>query len=91
MKDILIEGHRILTTDEVAAAVLDYARVLRERGMSDIVEFPSFHDGSPTLCTLLLGGAGHLAVVDAPLGVPSSVGGADDAVDEITRRADALR
>ena len=56
MKDILIEGHRILTTDDIADAVLAYARVLLERGTADIVEFPSIHDGSPTLCSLLIGG-----------------------------------
>lgn len=91
MKDILIEGHRILTTDEIADAVLGYARVLIERGGTDIIEFPSFHDGSPTLCSLLLGGTGVMAVVDAPLALSSPVGGADLARDEIVRRADLLR
>lgn len=91
MKDILIEGHRILTTDDIAAAVIGYARVLLERGGTDIVEFPSFHDGTPTLCSLLLGGSGMMAVVDAPLELTASVGGAELARDEITRRANALR
>ena len=91
MKDILIEGHRILTTDAIADAVLSYARALRERGGTDIVEFPSIHDGNPTLCAMLLGGSGTLAVVDAPLALAGAVGGADLALDEITRRANALR
>lgn len=91
MKDILIEGHRILTTDDVAEAVLSYARVLLERGSTDIVEFPSIHDGNPTLCSLLLGGAGLMAVVDAPVALSAPVGGAELACDEITRRAEALR
>ncbi|GAA1636227.1 hypothetical protein [Microbacterium flavum] len=91
MKDILIEGHRILTTDAIADAVLFYARTLREHGGTDIVEFPSIHDGNPTLCSLLLGGSGVMAVVDAPMALASPVGGADLACDEITRRADALR
>ena len=91
MKDILIEGHRILTTDDIADAVLSYARVLREHGGIDIVEFPSIHDGNPTLCSLLLGGSGLMAVVDAPLALSAPVGGADLAYDEITRRAEALR
>lgn len=90
MKDILIEGHRILTTDEIADAVLAYALVLRERGGSDIVEFPSIHDGNPTLCSLLLGGSGVLAVVDAPFALSTPVGGAELAWHEITRRAAAL-
>lgn len=91
MKDILIEGHRILTTDDIADAVISYARALLERGGTDIVEFPSFHEGNPTLCSLLLGGSGTLAVVDAPLAMASPVGGADLAYDEITRRTNALR
>ncbi|MFV4914406.1 hypothetical protein PFZ49_12870 [Microbacterium lacticum] len=91
MKDILIGGHRILTTDDIADAVLSYARVLIERRTADIVEFPSIHDGSPTLCSLLLGGAGLMAVVDAPVALAAPVGGADLALDEITRRAAALR
>lgn len=91
MKDILIEGHRILTTDAIADAVLAYARALRERGGTDIIEFPSIHDGNATLCSLLLGGSGMLAVVDAPLALSTPVGGADLALDEITRRVNALR
>lgn len=91
MKDILIEGHRILTTDEVADAVLSYARALLQHGSADIVEFPSMHEGSPTLCSLLIGGAGVMAVVDAPMALSVTVGGADLACDEITRRAEALR
>ncbi|MBG0718807.1 hypothetical protein G3N18_12175 [Microbacterium sp. 2C] len=91
MKDILIEGHRILTTDDIADAVLAYARVLLEHGTADIVEFPSIHDGSPTLCSLLIGGSGVMAVVDAPVALSAPVGGADLALDEIMRRAEALR
>ena len=91
MKDILIEGHRILTTDDIADAVLSYARVLLERGSVDIVEFPSIHDGNHTVCYLLLGGLGFLAVVDAPVALSAPVSGADRARDEITRRAHALR
>ena len=91
MKDILIEGHRILTTDDIADAVLAYARVLLERGTADIVEFPSIHDGSPTLCSLLIGGSGVMAVVDAPVALSAPVGGADLALDEIMRRSEALR
>jgi hypothetical protein len=91
MKDILIEGHRILTTDDIADAVLSYARALIERGGTDIVEFPSFHEGSPTLCSLLLGGCSMMAVVDAPMALSAPVGGAELARDEINRRTNALR
>lgn len=91
MKDILIEGHRILTTDEVADAVLNYARLLLEHNRTDIVEFPSIHDGSLTQCSILLGGAGAIAVIEASVALPPQVLGADRAHAEIARRADALR
>lgn len=91
MKDILIEGHRILTTDDIADAVIAYARLLAARGSADVVEFPSIHDGAPALCSLLIGGASVMAIVDAPLALSAPVGGAEAARDEILRRADALR
>lgn len=91
MKDILIEGHRILTTDEIAAAVLDYAQSLLERGATDVVDFPGIHDGDCKQCSLLLGAATNLVLVDAPLEVSTRLGGAERASAEITRRADALR
>ncbi len=91
MKDILIDGHRILTTDQIADAVLEYAHLLMERHQTDIVEFPSLYDGTLTQCSILLGGAGPLAVLDAVMDLPVAVDGADDACAEITRRADALR
>lgn len=91
MKDILVDGHRILTTGAIADAVLDYARLLMERRQTDIVEFPSLYDGTLTQCSILLGGAGPLAVLDAVMDLPVGVDGADAACAEITRRADALR
>ena len=90
MKDILIDGHRILTTDEVADAVVDYARVLQYHGRVDVVHFPSIHDGELSRCSMLLG-SGLLAVVEAPVAISATVLGADRACAEIVRRADALR
>ena len=91
MKDILVEGHRILTTDDVADAVMGYALKLAERGCADVVDFPSLHNGAPAQCSLLLGGGNAIAVVEAPFELSASVGGSDRALAEITRRADALR
>jgi hypothetical protein len=90
MKDILVDGHRILTSDEVADAVIDYALILAERGGADVVEFPSIHNGAQTRCALLLGG-GAIAVVEAPRELAAVLGGAERASAEIVRRADALR
>jgi len=90
MKDILIDGHRILTTDEIADAVITYAQLLLTHGQTDVVEFPSFHDGMPASCTILLGGSGTLAVVDAPMSLTDTSMGSERACAEITRRSDAL-
>lgn len=91
MKDILIEGHRILTTDAIADAVLHYARALFDHRATDIVTFPSMHDGSLSQCSMLLGGTAPVAVVEAYMDLPITIHGAESARVEIERRADALR
>jgi len=91
MKDILIDGHRLLTTDAIADAVLDYASLLHRDGRTDVVDFPSIHDGELSRCSLLLGTCGAVAVVEAG-GLPSSsLPEADQAREEIARRADRIR
>lgn len=90
MKDILIEGHRLLTTDEIADAVIDYAQLLHDNARSDVVDFPTLHDGELSHCSLLLTPATAVAIVDADV-LPPSIPGAEAARDEISRRADALR
>ena len=91
MKDILIEGHRILTTDEIADAVLAYAQVLVENHTTDIVEFPALHDGDLSRCALLLGGPATLATFAVPVAMSAAVMGSATACAEIVRRMDALR
>lgn len=90
MKDILIEGHRLLTTDEIAEAVIDYARLLHDNARSDVVDFPALHDGELSHCSLLLTPATGLAIVDADV-LPPSLPGSQAAREEISRRADVLR
>ncbi|MGV9194413.1 hypothetical protein ACQ143_08725 [Microbacterium sp. MC2] len=89
MKDILIAGHRILTTDDVADAVIGYARALVSNGATDLVEFPTLYNGEAGRCTLLLG-TGSLAVVDADMVLAPSLADADAACAEIDRRTKAL-
>lgn len=90
MKDILIDGHRILTSDEIADAVIDYARLLIDHGRADVVEFPSIHNGELARCALLLGGSSTIATVEAPVSVPDEAMGSNRACAEITRRVAAL-
>lgn len=91
MKDILIDGHRLLTTDEIADAVIAYAKLLHGAEETDVVDFPTVHDGELSQCSLLLSGHVAVAVVDATDVLAPSLPGADDALAEIERRAAALR
>ncbi len=90
MKDILIEGHRILTTDALADAVLAYAQRLLETGSTDIVVFPSIHEGALSECRMLLGAGIPLATLQATTALASDVPGADAACIEIAHRTAAL-
>jgi len=90
VKDILIEGHRILTTDDVAEAVLVYAQRLAQTGSTDIVEFPSIDDGALSVCRMLLGSGIPVAVLDAATALTSDVLGAERACAEISRRIATL-
>ena len=89
MKDILIDGQRLLTTNGIADAVIDYAWRLHLAARSDVVEFPMLHDGEISRCSLLLTPATAVAVVDVDV-LPPQLPGADAARDEIDRRAQAL-
>jgi|GEM_PF-1999594 len=91
MKDILVEGHRLLTTDEIADAVIAYALALHERGDTDIVEFPIVHDGELSQCALLLGPHAAVVVLQADALLSPALPGADRACAEIERRTLALR
>jgi len=90
MKDILIDGHRLLTTDEIADAVIAYARALTETDDSDVVEFPTVYDGELSHCSLLLTGGTPVAVLEAAALTPA-LPGADIALAEIERRVAARR
>lgn len=92
MKDLLISGSRFLTTDDVADAVLQYARVLSQYGRSDVVRFPALVDGVAATSWLTLGpGSGAtlaaVSVEDSPIG---SLAGAREATEEIQRRTEEL-
>lgn len=90
MKDIFFQGHRVLTTNRVADAVLRYAQLLAESGRTDIVEFPVVQDGGLSRCTVLLGQQLPLAAIDVPADYPDNLTGANAAADVIWARADAL-
>lgn len=87
MKDILIQGHRIATTDAVADAVLEYAQLLAREQRSDVIELPIMHDGVLARCAMLLTSNSHLVVVGTEERWPGTLAGAEEAAAEILRRA----
>ncbi|GAA1860563.1 hypothetical protein GCM10009796_23610 [Microbacterium koreense] len=90
MKDVVIHGTRLLTTDEVADSLLDYARVLNEFHRADTVRFPAVVDGSPRDTALALGAHAPLVVIDAPEALPVRLRGAGEAAMDIRRRTAIL-
>jgi hypothetical protein len=67
MKTVHYDGSVILTGDDVADAVIEYAAALGNGNRADVVRVPSIaEDGTTTTTTTLLGPASQIAIVDAP-------------------------
>jgi hypothetical protein len=75
VKDIFFAGHRVLTSDEIADAVIQYAAALVSAAGADVVTFPAFNDGEPVECSLLIGCGAQIAVMTAPAAYPGHPGG----------------
>lgn len=86
MKDLLINGMRFLTTDEIAEATLEYVTVLNQYHRADTVRFPALIEGREAQTAVALGPSTHLVVIDAPDVHPRTLTGARAAVDELHRR-----
>jgi hypothetical protein len=62
----------VLTSDEIASAVLEYAGVLSHEGRSDIVDVPAvLPSGTVGTATLLIGPSSQLASVTEESDLPS--------------------
>lgn len=67
MKYIRYDAVTIMTGDEIADAVVEYAAMLGANGRTDTVEVPTFDEhGARTTATLLLGPASELVLEHAP-------------------------
>ncbi|PCN48184.1 hypothetical protein Csp2054_08490 [Curtobacterium sp. 'Ferrero'] len=90
MKHIVYGLTAVLTTDEAADAVLDYAAALAHAGLSDVVAVPTVDPfGTQTTTSFLLAPALGVLVEDAPddpLGPDT-----ESFVAEISWRAQAVR
>ncbi|WP_439593745.1 hypothetical protein [Microbacterium sp.] len=91
MKDLLIAGTRFLTTDDIADSVLEYASLLSLYQRVDTVRFPAVVSGTTAQSAVAVGAGNQLVVVDAPDVIAVRLPGAQEAVDDIRRRAARYR
>ncbi|MFJ6654100.1 hypothetical protein ACIQLJ_15015 [Microbacterium sp. NPDC091313] len=90
MYEILYAGHRLLTTDAVAEALLQYAGELASRGMVDTITVPIVEAGLATTCRLILGHGTSLGIVFQS-NREALLPGADEAFIELGARLSSLR
>lgn len=83
MKDLLINGTRFLTTDEIADATLDYANILNQFHLVDTVRFPAVVGGTASQTAVAVGVGAHIVVIDAPDVIPIRLRGAAEAAEII--------
>jgi hypothetical protein len=90
MFDFLVNGARVLTTDDVADAVLEYSRLLSERGRTALVTFPAVVDGHTGETWMSIGAGLQLVAVRTDPELPLTIEGTDFAVWHLRRRAQEL-
>jgi hypothetical protein len=86
MRRISTGIEQLLTTDDIAEAVLTYAGVLARANTADTIDIPILlHDGSVDRARLLLGPASQLTIVpdDAP---DVELDGAAEVAEDLDRR-----
>lgn len=90
MKILHYSDQHVLTGDEIASAVLDYAKALALMNRSDVVPVPALDgDQAVSAYELLIGPASEIVASDAdPLPVEELIN--SEFLDEIRRRIEAL-
>jgi hypothetical protein len=90
MFDFLVNGTRVLTSDDVAHAVLEYTRALAERGQSAVVTFPAVVDGHHGETWMSVGAGMPMVAVRSDPELPLTLDGTEFAVWHIRRRTAEL-
>ncbi|TQJ29871.1 hypothetical protein [Microbacterium sp. SLBN-146] len=85
MKDLLINGTRFLTTDDIADATLEYSALLAQFRRVDTVRFPAVVAGTTAQTAVAVGAGAQVAVVDAPDVISVRLAGAPEAAARIRR------
>jgi hypothetical protein len=89
MRRVYYSNGSVLTSDDVATAVLEYAEALTEEGRSDIVDLPAvLESGAVGTATLLISPASQLAAVTEESDLPAPDG--VELVAELRRRRERL-
>lgn len=89
MKNILYGGHDFTTTDDVAAALLDFVVSLARTQPPEVVTIPVIIDGRATEAALVLTSVTPVAVVDVELH-DMQLDGADYAVAVLRHKTQRL-
>jgi hypothetical protein len=91
MRDLLVSGARVMTSDDVADALLDYALELASHHATAVARFPALVDGQYVDTRMILGAGIPLTAVSADPGLPVSIDGAEFAAAQLRKRTSALR
>jgi hypothetical protein len=86
VRDFLVNGARVLTTDDVADAVLEYAGALAGSGKAAVVRFPAVVEGQTGLTWMTVGAGAPVLAVQFDTEVPISLEGSEFAAHDIRRR-----
>jgi hypothetical protein len=87
---VLFQGNRIVTSNEAADALLEYARALSSYGLHDTVQLPVVLDGAVASCTILIEPGVAWATVSLPGVATNSLAGSSEAAQALRDRMTRL-
>jgi hypothetical protein len=90
MKDVLVNGSRMTTTDDVADALLHYTLQLTASHATEMVEFPALVDGRHSAVRMVVGAGVPLVTVTVELGLMPEIADSEFAAWEIRERTAQL-
>ncbi|MCK6068218.1 MULTISPECIES: hypothetical protein [Microbacterium] len=85
--DIFLGGARLLTSDSIADALLEYARVLTDCGRTQTVTFPVMLDGQAGTAWARIGAHADLVAVRTEPQIPLTLDGEEVVASELFRLA----
>jgi hypothetical protein len=83
---VLFQGNRVVTSDEVADAVIDYARALSGSGLHEMIHIPVVIDGALADCTITFGPDVAWAAISVPGTAPNGFSGSAGTAEQLRER-----